>query len=140
MARPSKFKKAYCDQVVEIVGNKGKSLTQFAAAIGVRRSTIYEWKSQFPEFSDALEQAQEMSQAYWEGELVNMMYDKSVNAPLVKLYFANRFRWHNKPVVEELDEAQPTAINIHFVDAKAPVRVTNANGKGLIEEIEPLTH
>ena len=72
-----------------------------------------------------------MSQAYWEGELVKMMYDKSVNAPCgQKLYFANRFRWHDKPEAEELEDSLPTAINIHFVDAKAPVRVTNANGNG----------
>jgi len=78
----------------------GKSVTQFAAKIGVHRATIYEWADRHPEFNDALLRGKEASQAFWEDELQKMMYSREVNAPLVKLYFANRFNWHDKAEVD----------------------------------------
>lgn len=78
----------------------GQSVTQFAASEGVARSTVYKWADESQEFSDALSRGQEAGQAYWEGELQQMMRKKDVNAPLVKLYFANRFGWHDKSEVD----------------------------------------
>jgi hypothetical protein len=39
-----------------------------------------------------------------------MMTDRSVNAPLVKLYFANRFNWTDKS--EQDIKSEPITINI----------------------------
>ena len=80
--------------------SQGRSVTQFAAKIGVNRSTIYEWAEKHPEFSDAFSRAKEACEAYWETELQSMMYSRDVNAPLVKLYFANRFGWSDKAEVD----------------------------------------
>lgn len=74
----------------------GKSVAQFARDIGVARSTIYYWAEQHQEFSDALTRGQEYSEAFWMDRLEALMVSKEVNAPLVKLYFANRFNWHDK--------------------------------------------
>ena len=60
------------------------------------KSTVYLWAEVHESFSDALQQGRELSQAFWEDELVDMMYNKEVNSPLVKLYFANRFGWSDK--------------------------------------------
>jgi hypothetical protein len=96
VGRPTKYQKKYCDQVYKFLA-EGASVTEFAVHIGVTRSTIYEWADKNPEFSDALARAQEASQAHWEKELrTNLMMNKECNAPLVKLYFANRFNWHDK--------------------------------------------
>ena len=79
---------------------EGKSVTQFAAMIGVSRSTVYEWAEHHAAFSDALSRGKEAGQAYWETELQGMMYSREANAPLVKLYFANRFGWTDKQEVD----------------------------------------
>lgn len=111
--RPTKYEDAYCLLIREIVGDKGKSVTQFARDIKVSKSTVYKWAQEFPEFSDALSTAQDWSQAHWEDKLEEMMFTKEVNAPLVKLYFANRFKWHDRP---ESQEAPSQPININIVN------------------------
>lgn len=93
--RPTKYSAEYCETARAML-KEGKSVTQFAAHIGVSRSTVYLWATNNQEFSDALSLGQEFSEAYWETQLQDMMYDRNVNAPLVKLYFANRFNWSDK--------------------------------------------
>lgn len=97
--RPTKYTKDLPDALLNALA-AGKSVTQFAAQIGVHRATLYSWAERHPEFSDALSRGQEASQAFWEQELQKMMYSREVNAPLVKLYFANRFNWHDKAEVD----------------------------------------
>lgn len=94
--RPTAYKAEYSKLVLEVVGQDGKSVTQFARDLRISRDTVYEWAKQHVEFSDALLQAQEWSQACWEDKLATMMLSRDVNAPLVKLYFANRFGWTDK--------------------------------------------
>jgi transposase-like protein len=94
--RPTKYQKKYCQQVYDFLA-EGASVTEFAVHIGVTRSTVYKWAEDHQEFSDALTRAQEASRSYWEKELrTNLMLNRECNAPLVKLYFANRFNWHDK--------------------------------------------
>ena len=93
--RPSKYEEKHCKVAIDYL-RKGKSITQLAREIGVSKSTVYLWAEQHERFSDALQQGRELSQAFWEDELVDMMYNKEVNSPLVKLYFANRFGWSDK--------------------------------------------
>lgn len=65
VGRPSDYCEAFCESVVEFcVG--GKSLTGFAASIGVARSTIGEWMNKYPEFSVACARAKAQSAAWWE--------------------------------------------------------------------------
>lgn len=97
--RPTTYDDSYCDVAVDYLA-EGKSITQLARHLGVAKSSVYLWVKTHKEFSDALERGRELSQAYWEDELCNMMYSKDVNAPLVKLYFANRFGWHDKAEVD----------------------------------------
>jgi hypothetical protein len=63
--RPSTYRAVYCEQVVEHL-SQGASLTSFAAEIGVARSTINEWMSAHPEFSDACARAKAKCAAWWE--------------------------------------------------------------------------
>ena len=97
--RPTKYTEDMPDAVYEALAS-GQSVTQFAASKRVSRSTVYKWAEEHEAFSDALSRGQEASQAYWEKELQSMMYSRDVNAPLVKLYFANRFNWHDKAEVD----------------------------------------
>ena len=94
---PTKYKPEYCELVVEMA-TEGASFTEFRAKIGnVTRQTLHNWKEAHPDFLDAYTRAQVAGEAYWEREMrKNLMYSKEVNAPLVKLYFANRFGWSDK--------------------------------------------
>lgn len=92
------------DKVLQAVGDEGKSITQFARDMRVSRQTIYQWAEDHPEFSDALGRAKEWSEAYWEDQMLDFMVSKEVNAPLIKLYMANRFKWTDK--VEDSGESE----------------------------------
>ena len=93
--RPTKYRPEMVERVLEFVGS-GKSVKQFARELQVDSQTIYNWANEHPEFFDALTRAQEYSEAAWEEKMQGMMTSKSVNAPLVKLYLANRFGWSDK--------------------------------------------
>jgi transposase-like protein len=129
--RPTKYDPEYCEQALDFIGEQGKSVTQFAKFLQVSKSTVYLWATEHELFSDALSMAQDWSQAVWEDKLETMMVSKEVNAPLVKLYFANRFRWHDKGEPTEGDESNAQSLNITF-DVRDPVKavkVTNAKPK-----------
>jgi len=112
--RPTKYRPEMCEEAIELVGRQGKSLTQLAGHYEICRDTLWRWRDTHKEFSDALTRAEVMSQTYWENELIDMMRDPKVNAPLVKLYFANRFKWHDRPVEEPAKlEIPPIVINTH---------------------------
>ena len=117
--RPTKYTKSMIAEAIEFIG-AGKSITQFARHVGVARSSIYEWASEHPEFSDALSMAQDHSQAVWEDKLEDMMYSKEVNAPLVKLYFANRFKWHDKPEEQKTETGEAMAEALREIADKLP--------------------
>ena len=128
--RPTKFKPEYLEVVLDKMGNEGKSITQVARDLGVSRQTIYQWVEDVPEFSDVLETAKDWSEAYWEDQFVGFMTSKEVNAPLVKLYYANRFKWSDKGDKEE-DEQSGTSMSISF-EVREPVKdvvVTNAKSE-----------
>ncbi len=65
VGRPSKYKETYCDLVIESM-SEGKSLTAFAADIGVARDTITEWADVHPEFSAAVKRGKAKCAAWWE--------------------------------------------------------------------------
>ena len=124
--RPTKFEDRFIE-IAEMVLSSGRSMTQLARDLNISKSTLYKWGDENPIFSDALDIGREHSQAHWEDKLEDMMYSKEVNAPLVKLYFANRFKWHDRPEAEEID-IKPKELNISFEvrDPVASVKVTNA--------------
>jgi len=93
--RPTKYKDEYRERAIAFL-ESGKSITQLARELQVSKSTVYKWAEENALFSDALALGREFSQAHWEDKLEDMMYSKEVNAPLVKLYFANRFGWSDK--------------------------------------------
>ena len=116
VGRPTIYKPEYCDLVVEMLA-EGASLTEFRAAVGgISRETMSNWKQANPEFLDALQKAEAVGQAYWEKRLrTDLMFDNKVNSPLVKLYFANRFNWHDKQqtdVTSSDGSMKPTVIEL----------------------------
>jgi hypothetical protein len=65
VGRPSKYKREYCEKVIQSMAN-GMSLAAFCAEIKVGRDTVFHWVQQYPEFGLAVKNAKEASQAWWE--------------------------------------------------------------------------
>ncbi|UIJ43782.1 hypothetical protein LZK98_11835 [Sphingomonas cannabina] len=63
--RPSSYDPEYCQQLVDHMAT-GASVASFAAEIDVARSTINEWASKHPEFSEALARGKAKCAAWWE--------------------------------------------------------------------------
>lgn len=63
--RPTKYKREYCDLVVEMMG-QGLSLAAFCSEIKVGRDTVYNWAGQYPEFALACKTGKEAAQRWWE--------------------------------------------------------------------------
>ena len=94
--RPTEYRPEYDDLIVERA-QEGACFTEFAAEVGVSRQTLHNWKKAHPSFLDAYTRAEQVGEAYWAKKLrTELMLDNKANAPLVKLYFANRFNWSDK--------------------------------------------
>jgi transposase-like protein len=108
MARPTKYDPKYC-QVLLDMAREGASFTEFCAAIGICRKTFYNWRDEHEAFLHAYTRAELEGQAHWEKKLrTELMVDNKANAPLVKLYFANRFGWSDKKSVENREGPHKT--------------------------------
>lgn len=66
--RPTLYKEQYCDAIINFMAD-GKSITAFAASIGHHRQILHQWAKTHPKFKDAIRQASELAEAYWEKEL-----------------------------------------------------------------------
>ena len=62
--RPSKYEPRFCQMAIEHMSD-GASMTSFAAEIGVARSTINEWMTVHPEFSEAIKIAKAKRAGPW---------------------------------------------------------------------------
>lgn len=65
VGRPTKYKKEYCEMIVEYMSG-GASITSFAASIDVARSTITDWTAIHPEFRAAVKKGKAKCAAWWE--------------------------------------------------------------------------
>lgn len=68
---PSKYEPRFCQTVIDDA-LLGHSLTGTAALLGIDRSTLNEWASEFPEFSKAIARAKAVRARGYEGELIDM--------------------------------------------------------------------
>lgn len=97
--RPTKFNPAYCQEVIAVMGD-GLSLTAFAGEIGVARSTINEWMSEYAEFSEAVKIGQGKRTAYLERGLLSEEVGPRITARIFALKNAAPDEWKDKREVE----------------------------------------
>jgi hypothetical protein len=115
--QPTKYKAEHCE-LLEKMMMDGKSIIQFCAKVKICRKTFYNWLEQEEQFLHTFTRAKDYCEAFWETELQTMMYDRNVNAPLVKMYFANRFKWSpDRPAEEPAQESKPQKVTIEVVGA-----------------------
>ena len=115
VGRPSKYRKKYCKEIIDYM-SAGKSLTQFAAKIGVSKQSIYEWDKAHPEFSYALEIARTQCEGFWEQILQGKATGKlKGDTPMLMFWMKNRFGWSDRQAVEHSGpEGKPIETNSKF--------------------------
>lgn len=90
--RPTSYKSEFCDIVLECLKDGG-SILQFAAKVGVARSSVYNWIDENPDFAAAVKTAQAASAKWWEDRLTDLAQDKDAgNASAVIFGVKNRAR------------------------------------------------
>lgn len=102
MARPTKYRKQYCKDVVEL-GKMGLSKLEMAHELGTTRMSFNRWERAHPEFKEAVEEAVEAGQAYWEGFMRRAVVgqEEGVNTRLLETYMRNRFEDWNTATKQE---------------------------------------
>lgn len=123
--RPTKYKKEYCEQVIEYM-RKGKSLTSFAAFIGTHRQVVYGWMNRHPAFKDACKVAQELSQEWWE--------DFAMQAATGRLHgaaYKGKYERHNPNMIQFM-------MSRRFKDYYATNRQQIGIDKGFKERLEAM--
>lgn len=93
--RPTDYRPEYCERVIEL-GRDGCSIVEMCAELDVDRSTLERaWPEQFPEFSQALARARAFSQAWWEKQGREGVWESQggpkINAGLYSRSMAARF-------------------------------------------------
>jgi hypothetical protein len=105
MARPTKYKKEFCTQLIDFMGG-GNSIVQFCAKIGIAKDTFYRWVKEKDAFSDAYKKGVILCEAFWENigkrgifglPIVDDVGNEGhVNPALFCFYMKNRFHWTDK--------------------------------------------
>ena len=123
MARPTKYKKKYCDELIRHMA-QGYSYETFGAVIGTCKQTIYTWEGLHPEFLDAKREAFAVCQMFWEklgiDHITNTHQGTRLNGQVWALNMKNRFSWRDK-VEQEVLATEKKDVTITFT-SEAPRR------------------
>jgi hypothetical protein len=119
VGRPSKYDPIYCNKVLEY-GALGKSFEQMSALMGVGITTMKRWREEHEEFRTALEDAQALSQTWWEDHaqsyLVEHKDGEKLNTGLWSRSMAARFpQNYSDRVKQEISGPGGTALKTGFV-------------------------
>ena len=96
VGRPTDYRPEFCDQVIEL-GRQGKSHAQIASELNVSRQTLYDWQAIHPEFLDAIKEARDYAQAWFENIAQNNLlaptpgFSASLWAKAVSCRFADDY-------------------------------------------------
>ncbi len=93
---PTTYSDRLCTDVVQFCA-RGKTLTAFAAFVGVTLKTVGVWQNKYPAFKEAVDAAKEAQMVYWE-ELSLAQTTGEVKGSAAALIFTmkNRFKEHYK--------------------------------------------
>jgi hypothetical protein len=85
VGRPSEYEPAMCDAVIAHARETGLSLTAFADAVGVDRSTLTHWAQRYPEFLTAMRRAKAARAKRLEVEVMASSNGPAISARLLAL-------------------------------------------------------
>lgn len=128
--RPTKYKPEFCETVIEC-GEQGMGRAEMARELGIDRATLADWVSSKPEFSRAVKEALDASQAWWErkGRSATFGGEDGFNATSFIFNMKNRFPedWRDKHEVDNKhDVSDPLAELLASVASKGK-RISDAD-------------
>lgn len=102
--RPTKYKPEMCDKIVEL-GKIGASKHEMAMELDISIDTFMVWQTENKQFSEAVKQAIDLSQAWWEknGRIATFGGCDGFNATSFIFNMKNRFKddWRDKQESEQ---------------------------------------
>lgn len=133
--RPSDYRPEYCSLVVEF-GQRGESLVQFAAHVGVDRNTIDNWRKAHPEFLGACSRALVAAQAWWERKCQDNTDNRNFNSRVAEFMMAARFRDDYAPQLARLEVHHTGNVNVRSL---SDAELEKLAGQAILEAevIEP---
>jgi len=119
VGRPTEYDPSYCDKVIEL-GMLGKSFEQMSAQLNVSYRTLCRWRDSHEEFCHALEDAQALSQAWWEDQAQCHMLEykdgERLNPSLWSRSMAARFPGkYSERVKQEISGPGGTQLKTGFI-------------------------
>ena len=118
VGRPTEYDPIYCDKVIKL-GMLGKSFEQMSAQLNVSYRTLCRWRDSHEEFCHALEDAQALSQAWWEDQAQSHMLEykdwERLNPSLRSRSMGARFPGkYSERVKQEISGPGGTALKTGF--------------------------
>lgn len=96
MGAPSKFKEAFCKQLIDHM-SEGADFRSFAGKISVTERTIHGWKKTQPSFAEAYALAVEKCYTWWEKLSRARKTDKNaMDTGMFVINMRNRFQWSTR--------------------------------------------
>lgn len=108
MARPTKYKPEYCEQLIEHM-SQGYPLDTFAALIHVNIDTLYAWRDAHPEFSEAIKDGRAKSMRWMIDFGRSAMAGKIANSQNSIWIFMmkNMYHWRDRSEIEHSGGSKP---------------------------------
>ena len=135
VGRPSKYDPIYCNKVLEY-GALGKSFEQMSALMGIGITTMKRWREEFEEFRTALEDAQALSQTWWEDHAQSYLIEhkdgEKLNTGLWSRSMAARFpQNYSERVKQEISGPDGTQLKTGFIlTFEEPANVNDSTSEG----------
>lgn len=120
--RPSKYDPSFCDRVREL-GRQGASLAEMALDLEIAYSTFDLWKNSKEDFSEAVKDAERLSQGWWEkqGRIATFGAVEGFNATSYIFQMKNRFRkdWNDKQLIgSDPENPLPSGFRVELIKGK----------------------
>jgi hypothetical protein len=111
LGRPSVYNSSYPGKLYKFLLS-GNFFFQFAANIGVDRSTLYMWLNKYPDLFDARRKGEKDRNNWWfEAQAVENLKNSDFNVGLFCLLARNTHGWRTSDPREK-DEVAPPVVNV----------------------------
>lgn len=109
--RPTKYRPEMCEQIVDLMRN-GESIEEASHALNLSKDTVYQYAKKYPEFSDALKRAVQVSYVWWLRNGREALREKEFNYTGFYMQMKNRFGWTDKKEIKHEGETSRVVIEI----------------------------
>jgi hypothetical protein len=138
VGHPSLYREEYCAQVVEY-GRQGMSWVEIADQLNVSTKTLRNWRSRYPEFETAMQNAKRSDQAFWERLMRGIaLGEVKGNVAAVTKSLQCRFKadWTERTEITGGD-GEPFAQQVTRIELVAPDFDRNKEDRDNVIDLEP---